>query len=376
VAGRIAVIEDDSPTRDYVVRALEGAGFTVDAVAQGAEGVALVEREHPDLVLLDLMMPGVTGYQVCERIRKGPASHTQIVVMSVLEGVEEKVKALELGADDYLVKPVATAELLARVRSMIGRGERLRQEGARTNGRLVALAGAKGGIGTSTVAVNLAAAHGMKKAHSVVLADLAVPVGTLGIMLGLPIPEKWVWREFVMDGAASVHRLSSYLMRSPNAPLRLLPGVRQGSPYRDVQPEAVSAFATALRGLADFVVVELGNQPSPFVPPVLRQADAILVVVEPEVVSVELSAHLIDRLHKGGILPDRIRLVISNPHGSLQLSRSEVITALKTEVVAAIPYQRDEFSAASKRRVPLVVQQPQSTAASQFEELSRAMAQV
>ncbi|TMF56287.1 MAG: response regulator, partial [Chloroflexi bacterium] len=196
MAGRIAVIEDDSPTRDYVVRALEGAGFTVDAVAQGAEGVALVEREHPDLVLLDLMMPGVTGYQVCERIRKGPASHTQIVVMSVLEGVEEKVKALELGADDYLVKPVATAELLARVRSMIGRGERLRQEGARTNGRLVALAGAKGGIGTSTVAVNLAAAHGMKKAHSVVLADLAVPVGTLGIMLGLPIPEKWVWREF------------------------------------------------------------------------------------------------------------------------------------------------------------------------------------
>ncbi|TMF55826.1 MAG: septum site-determining protein MinD [Chloroflexi bacterium] len=68
--------------------------------------------------------------------------------------------------------------------------------------------------------------------------------------------------------------------------------------------------------------------------------------------------------------------MISNPHGSLQLSRSEVITALKTEVVAAIPYQRDEFSAASKRRVPLVVQQPQSTAASQFEELSRAMAQV
>ena len=370
------MIEDDSPTRDFVMRALEGAGFTVDAASRGAEGVALVEREHPDLVLLDLMMPGVTGYEVCERIRRGPASHTQIVVMSVLEEVEAKVKALELGADDYLVKPVATAELLARVKSMIGRGERLRQQGARTNGRLVAVAGAKGGIGTSTVALNLAAAQGMKKADSVVLADLAVPVGTLGIMLGLPAPEKWVWREFVMDGAASVHRLSSYLMRSSNSPLRLLPGVRQGSPYRDVQPEAVTAFATALRGLADFVVVELGNQPSPFVPPVLRQADAILVVVEPEVVSVELTAHLIERLHKGGILPDRIRLVISNPHGSLQLSRSEVVAALKMEAVAAIPYQRDEFSAASKRRVPLVVQQPQSTAATQFVELSRAMAQV
>ncbi len=93
MAGRIAVIEDDSPTRDFVVRALEGAGFTVDAAARGAEGVALVERGHPDLVLLDLMMPGVTGYEVCERIRKGPASHTQIVVMSVLEGWTRRSKS-------------------------------------------------------------------------------------------------------------------------------------------------------------------------------------------------------------------------------------------------------------------------------------------
>lgn len=376
VTARITVIEDDGPTRDFFVRALEGAGFTVDAASQGTEGLALVEREHPDLVVLDLMMPGVNGFDVCERIRKGPAGHTQIVVMSALDAIDEKVKALELGADDYLVKPVATAELIARLKAMIGRADKLRQEGARTNGRLIAVAGAKGGIGTSTVAANLAAAQGMKKAESVVLADLAVPVGTLGIMLGLPIPDKWVWREFVQDGAASVHRLSSYLMRSPNFPLRLLPGVRQGSPYRDVQPEAVSGFATALRGLADWVIVELGNQPSPFVPPVLRQADAILIVVEPEIVSVELTAHLVERLHKGGILADRVRLVISNPHGSLQLSRAEMVTALKTEAVAAIPYQRDEFSAASKRRVPLVVQQPQSTAATQFEELARSLARV
>lgn len=90
----------------------------------------------------------------------------------------------------------------------------------------------------------------------------------------------------------------------------------------------------------------------------------------------ELSAHLVERMLRGGILGDRIRLVLSNPHGSLQLSRTEVETTLKTPCLAAIPYQRNEFSAASKRRAPLVLQQAQSVAATQFQELVQAVAKV
>ncbi len=67
---------------------------------------ALIEREYPDLVILDLAMPGVDGYAVCKRIRSGPAGgHTQIVALSALDGVDDKVRAFQLGADDYLVKP-------------------------------------------------------------------------------------------------------------------------------------------------------------------------------------------------------------------------------------------------------------------------------
>ena len=73
---------------------------------------------------------------------------------------------------------------------------------------------------------------------------------------------------------------------------------------------------------------------------------------------------------------DRIRLVISNPHGSLQLSRTEVAVALKMEVAAMILYQRDEFSAASKRRLPIVIQQPQAAVTTQFSELTKALAAV
>ncbi|TMD09583.1 MAG: response regulator [Chloroflexi bacterium] len=174
-----------------MVALVAGAGYAVDSAASGEAGVAVVERERPDIVLLDLLMPGVTGFDVCQRIRSGPAGHTtQIVIMSGVDGVDEKVKALEMGADDFLVKPVAPPELVARIKAMLSRAEVLRQQGARTNGRLVAVAGAKGGIGTSRVAVNLAAAQGMRQADSSALADLAVPVGTLGIMLGRRSPKR------------------------------------------------------------------------------------------------------------------------------------------------------------------------------------------
>jgi CheY-like chemotaxis protein len=378
VTGRVAVIDDEAPNRAYLQTLLGTAGFEVQAAADGNEGVALVEKERPDLVLVDLMMPGVDGFMVCERIRKGPAgADVQIVVLSAADGLDGKVRALELGADDYLVKPVESRELVTRIKVMIERGERLRQRGSQARGRLTVVAGAKGGIGTSTVAINLAALHaGGKGTDAVVLADLAVPVGTLGGMLNIEVPDRWAWGEVLDDGAASAYRLSNYLMRNPQVPMRLLPGVRRGSAYRDVSSDGVSRFATSLRGLAETVIVDLGNQPSPFAPPLLREADVILVVVEPEIIGVELTRQFLDRLRETGILSHRIRVVISNAHGSLQLSRSEVAAALKIDVAAMILHQRDEFSAASKRRLPLVLHHSQSQATAQFNELMQSVAAV
>jgi CheY-like chemotaxis protein/MinD-like ATPase involved in chromosome partitioning or flagellar assembly len=330
VTARIAVIDDEAPNRAYLQTLLGTAGFEVQAAAGGNQGVALVEKERPDLVLVDLMMPEVDGFMVCERIRKGPAgANIQIVVLSALDELDGKVRALELGADDYLVKPVESRELVSRINAMLERGARLRQSGSQARGRLTVVAGAKGGIGTSTVAMNLAALHaGGKGADAVVLADLAVPVGTLGSMLNIEVPDRWAWGELLSDGASSVRRLSNYLMRNPQVPLQLLPGVRRGSAYRTVTPEAVSSFGTSLRGLAETIVVDLGNQPSPFAPPLLGEADVILIVVEPEIICVELTRQFLDRLHETGILSHRIRLVLHHAQGQATAQFNELVQAL------------------------------------------------
>src|ERR1700694_1051830 len=116
VTGRIAVIDDEAPNRAYLQTLLGTAGFDVQVAAGGNEGVALVEKERPDLVIVDLMMPEVDGFMACERIRKGPAgADIQIVVLSAADGLDGKVRTLVLGADDFLVEPVAARVVGSRL---------------------------------------------------------------------------------------------------------------------------------------------------------------------------------------------------------------------------------------------------------------------
>src|SRR5262249_33833569 len=116
---RILVAEDEAPLRDFICRNLQARGFTVFEAASGLEAMALWEREQPDLLLLDLMMPHMDGLEVCRRVRE--QSTVPIIVLTALDAESDKVAALDLGADDYLTKPFGVEELLARVRAALRR---------------------------------------------------------------------------------------------------------------------------------------------------------------------------------------------------------------------------------------------------------------
>ena len=117
---RILVVDDTPENIRLLDAVLSPRGYTVEAVSSGAQAVErLAEEPLPDLVLLDIVMPEVDGYEVCRRIRATPATALLPVVMITASSGEEKVKALEAGADDFVMKPFDQAELLARVRSLI-----------------------------------------------------------------------------------------------------------------------------------------------------------------------------------------------------------------------------------------------------------------
>ena len=122
----ILVVEDDPAIRTTVEYALRRAGFEVRSAADGPTAVRMFDESGPDLVLLDIMLPGVDGFGVAEHIRRSD-TETAIIMVSALDQDEDKVRGLDVGADDYITKPFSSDELLARIRANL---RRVRTRGA------------------------------------------------------------------------------------------------------------------------------------------------------------------------------------------------------------------------------------------------------
>jgi len=117
----VLVVDDDAPMRDFVRRNLEARDFTVVQAANGIEALATLQKSEPDIVVLDIMMPHLDGYETCARLRR--FSDVPVIVLTAMGDERDIVQALDCGADDCLTKPFGVEELLARLRSVLRRAE-------------------------------------------------------------------------------------------------------------------------------------------------------------------------------------------------------------------------------------------------------------
>jgi len=117
---RLLVIEDYQPLRESLARGLRDAGYAVDATGNGIEGLWYAENHPYDVLILDVMLPGIDGFEILRRLR-GLGNRTHVLVLTARDAITDRVTGLDLGADDYLAKPFAFDELLARLRAMVRR---------------------------------------------------------------------------------------------------------------------------------------------------------------------------------------------------------------------------------------------------------------
>ncbi|HTX51899.1 MAG TPA: response regulator [Candidatus Baltobacteraceae bacterium] len=124
--GYILIVEDESDIADLVKYHLESAGFVARIVPDGRQALELIVREHPDLIVLDLLLPGLEGLEVCRRVRASNNTHDiPIVILTARAGEVDRIVGLELGADDYVIKPFSPRELVARIKAVVRRATTL-----------------------------------------------------------------------------------------------------------------------------------------------------------------------------------------------------------------------------------------------------------
>lgn len=121
MAEGVLIVEDDAPVRRMLERSLGAEGFEVRSAADGGRALAMAEEEAPDLVVLDVTMPGLSGIDVCRRLREKGLSGG-VLMLTARDAIEDRVRGLDAGADDYVVKPFAVAEVVARLRALTRRG--------------------------------------------------------------------------------------------------------------------------------------------------------------------------------------------------------------------------------------------------------------
>ena len=185
---KILIVDDDIETLRLVGLMLQRQGYKIVAANNGQQALTMAKAEQPDLILLDIMMPDMDGYEVTKQIRSDPNTKTTPIIMFTAKSmVDDKVAGFDAGVDDYLTKPTHPAELTAHVKALLARNIKRATsslEPSTPKGLVCAVISAKGGIGTTTLAVNVGVALRQRTKAEVIVAEMRPSQGTLGIDLG------------------------------------------------------------------------------------------------------------------------------------------------------------------------------------------------
>lgn len=326
---KILVIDDEFPVRYLIEHTLRRKGYDVQAVKDGSAGLMTAREYQPDLIVVDIMMPDIDGFQVCREIRDDPLlKKTPVIFLTALMTKKHKLQAFEVGADDYLVKPFQADELMAHISAVLRRMEVRTAEPdlpptpvenqAFSPGRLLTLFSPKGGVGTTTVAIQLSEALAMQEDRPVVLIDLDLPLGGIAPALSLytkhhvidmlnHAPEK-PDMDYIYSFTQR-HRTNLFVIPTPDT-LTIAESMPRGTQLEPILEMLVTE--------GYFVVLDLGSTLNELALAGLQQADFNYVITSGESVANKLSNAFLGSAEKLGLDVTRLLPVVNELFGPVE----------------------------------------------------------
>jgi CheY-like chemotaxis protein/MinD-like ATPase involved in chromosome partitioning or flagellar assembly len=371
--GKILIVDDDVDTLRLVGMMLESDGFDIIAANNGQRAISLARTEAPDLIILDIMMPELDGYAVTRQLRQERTTRgIPILIFTAKTGMGDKMLGLELGADQYLTKPISTHELLSQVNKMLSPSDESDQllPVQKPKG-LLAIIATKGGMGVSTAAINLGIALFRKTKKSVIISDFRPGQGSLALELGYHQSASFN-RLLALPPEDLTPQLIEDMIIDHNSGVRLLlssPQLRDAKYTSRI--DNFEIIARFLPQFADYTVLDLGPGMTALNQKVLPHCSEVVIIVEPAPQSVAQSKELIADLSTLGIHHDHIKLVVFNRiHSSLQLSFGEVEEQLNLKIASAFSPNRQLVNEASIHHTPFIILKPEGLTGQQINQLA------
>ncbi len=373
---KILIIDDDLDTLRLVGLMLQRQGYQISAATNGQQGLDKAFDEDPDLILLDVMMPDMDGYEVTRRLRKNPSTmETPILMFTAKTQLDDKVIGFEVGANDYLTKPTHPSELQARVKTLLSRaGEKKEAVGSskdENQGYVIGVLGARGGVGTTTLAVNLAASLHSRIKSDVVVAEMLPGQGALALDLGANHTTGLVdLLSLSKLNEITREKVREALINDPSGLKLLLSSDRPRDMHLINQIANYETLLKRLTGLARFIVLDLGVGLQPFAEKVLPLCNDTLIVVEGVPNTIIHAKALIDDIAALGVSKKNIHAVLNNRvRSDTQLPSSQVQTKLGHEITTTLTPAPELFVQATRMQTPAVLCQPESLTTRQVMKL-------
>jgi CheY-like chemotaxis protein/MinD-like ATPase involved in chromosome partitioning or flagellar assembly len=362
---KILLVDDDPKAVKLMGYILLKEGYEVVPALSGKEALELLDREKIDLVILDIMMPEMDGYEVCRRIRANPATAKIPVVMLTAKAMpEDRIAGYEAGADHYLTKPVLPAELVATVKAILARAMV-----EVPKGKVITFIGVKGGVGVTSVAVNVGVALAREGSKTIFL-DMQ-PYGLAAAsQLGLPISR--VDPSFLRMKPQDVTKpaAESFLVKHASG-LLVFPSIYPDYSIGGVSPELVRKLIQTLSFMADFLLIDGGSRIDPATEEAIKEADRVVLAVEPEPLSLKLGNAMIKELGRLGVGSLKLIIVsVNRARAQIAFTKQEAEAILGSAINVTIPPAPELFFQSIKDGVPAVILQPSSLVAEQIKAVA------
>ncbi|HUG33813.1 MAG TPA: response regulator [Anaerolineales bacterium] len=361
---RVLLIDDEPFYFKLIRKTLKEAEYNLEYARSGNEGLAKISSFEPEMLIVDLKLPEMDGFQILERIRRDPKfSHVPVIVITAKDELSEKLKAFEMGADDYLVKPFQPEELVARMGILVRRGKAaqyvrdLKRDTRKTNTTVIAVHSLRGGLGCSSIVVNLGLAFHKLWEKPTLLVDGVLTAGQVSLMLDAKPGATWEnlvgveqdsLDDIVVSEMMCLHKSGIHYISSPRYPIAADTFLN----------EILHLFMDKLKARNEFIIVDTSHDFSDMTIQMLNMSTSILLVMAPEIASLRTSLSALEIYDRLGIDPGKVKIVLNHNSSNPAIKQAQLEKVLKRPPNFILPFEAGEVNRALNFGQPFILSNP------------------